>query len=303
MLGRKLTRSVLIALTMLALVAAGCANDSADNGADGDTKDGPAITVASFNFPESVLLAEIYAQTLEENGYDVERKLDLGSREVVFPAIESGEIDLIPEYIGSALSVGFEKETTPTDSDEGLEALKTEFEKIGVTVLDYAPGQDANAFVVTKTFADESDVESISDLADAGELTLGGPPECETRDTCFKGLQDTYGLDNLSFQVMPELSTRVTALENGDIQVALLFSTDPVILDKGWVSLEDDKGITPVENIVPVVNDEIVEAYGSELTDLLDSVSKRITTEVLLDLNRRVQLENEDPEDVASDWL
>jgi len=301
--GTRLTRTLLVPLMLVALVAGACADDGDGEGEAGGTREGPAITVASFNFPESVLLGEIYGQALEENGYEIERKHDLGSREVVFPAIESGEIDLIAEYIGSALSVGFEQETLPTDPDEGHDALSEEFEKIGVTVLDYAPAEDKNTFVVTKEFADEHSLENISDLADAGDVTLGGPPECETRDTCFKGLEETYGLDNLEFQVMPEQSTRVSALESGDIHVALLFSTDPVIVDRGWVALEDDETITPVENVVPVVNDEVVAAYGTEFTDVLNTVSKRITTDVLLELNKRVQLDNEDPEDVARDWL
>ncbi len=297
-----LTRKLLAPLMLGALVVGGCASDQTPDDAGG-TREGPAITVASFNFPESVLLAEIYGQALEENGYEIERKHDLGSREVVFPAIERGEVDIIPEYIGSSLSIGFGQETTPTDADGGHEALTEEFEKIGVTVLDYAPAEDKNVFVVTKDFADEHGLENVSDLADAGEVTFAGPPECEERDTCFKGLEDEYGLDNLDFQVMPEQSTRVSSLEGGDIQLALLFSTDPIIVEKGWVALEDDKNITPVENVVPVVNDEVVEAYGEELTDVLNAVSQRITTEVLLDLNKRVQLDNEDPEDVARDWL
>lgn len=295
--GTRLVCKLIVPLVALVLVTGACATD------DGAGENGPVITVASFNFPESTLLAEIYAQTLEENGFPVERRLDLGSREVIFPAIENGELDLIAEYVGSALSVGFGEEATPTDPDEGHEALTEAFEEIGVTVLDYAPAENKNSFVVTEAFADEHGLEAISDLADAGEVTLGAPPECETRDTCYQGLQETYGLDDVRFQVMPEQSTRVAALEDGDIQLALLFSTDPVILERGWVTLEDDMGITPVENIVPVVNDEIVEAYGQELRDTINGVSARITTEVLLDLNRRVQLENEDPDQVASDWL
>ncbi len=295
-------RRLLAPFMLAALLMSGCASDEGGDDAGG-SREGPTITVASFNFPESVLLAEIYGQALEENGYEIERKHNLGSREVVFPSIEKGDIDLIPEYIGSALSVGFGVETVPTDSDEGHEALTAQFKAKGVTVLDYAPAEDKNVFVVTKDVADENNLETISDLAEAGEVTFGGPPECEDRDTCFKGLEDEYGLDNLKFQVMPEQSTRVSALESGDIQLALLFSTDPIIVEKGWVALEDDKKITPVENVVPVVNDEVVEAYGEELTDVLDSVSKRITTDVLLELNQRVQSDNEDPEDVAKDWL
>lgn len=286
-------------VALVALVAAACATEEPPN----DEPSGPTITVASFNFSESVLLAEIYAQALEDQDYPVDKRLDLGSREVIFPAIESGELDLLPEYVGSALSVGFESETTPTDADEARAELQTSFSELGVTVLQYAPGQNTNVFVVTSEFAESNELTSIGDLSEVDEVVLGAPPECEERDTCLIGLRETYGLENVTFEVMPEQSTRVAALNSGDIDLALLFSTDPVILQEEWVPLTDDQGMIPVENIVPVINDEIIDAYGSDLTEVINGVTARITTAVLLELNGRVQLEQDDPEDVARDWL
>lgn len=264
--------------------------------------DGPTITVSSFNFGESVILAEIYGQALEANGYPIERNLNLGSRELIFPEIESGAIDFLPEYLGSAISVGFGEEA-PTDPEEALQTLTDLFADVGVTVLEPAPGQDKNVFVVTGDFAEENGVSTVSDLADLGELTLGGPPECEDRGTCYAGLVDTYGLDNLSFESIQEGSARIAALESGEIDITLLFSTQPVITERGFVALDGTDEIIAPENIVPVVSDEVADAYGEEMVPLVNSISELITTEVLLDLNGRVELEAQNPEDVATDWL
>ena len=286
-------------LVALALIVAACGDD--DSG-DGAPKDGPTINVASFNFPESVILAEIYAQALEAEGYPVERNLNLGSRELIFPDLESGAIGFLPEYLGSSIGVGF-GETPPTDEDDAVETLTGLFADQGITVLEPAPGQDKNVFVVTGDFADENDVSSVQDLAGIDGIVLGGPPECEERDTCYRGLVDTYGLDNLGFEAIQEGSARVAALEAGDIQLALLFSTQPVIAEKGFVALEGTEDIIAPENIIPVVNTEIVDAYGEDFVELINDISEEITTEVLLDLNGRVELQAQDPADVAADWL
>ncbi len=306
-------------LLALALIATGCGAAGEDttttptgtpDGATtptgaGGAADGPTITVASFNFPESVILAEIYAQALEHQGYPVEKRLDLGSRELILPELQGGGIDLLPEYVGSALSVAFEGEAT-SDTQETLERLREAYEAEGyeVTVLEPSPGEDKNVFAVTEAFAQEHGLETISDLAEVdGTVTLGGPPECENRDTCLVGLTETYGLDNVEFEPIQEGSARVASLESGDIDVALLFSTQPVIDERGFVVLEDDQGIIPAENVVPVVSNEVVEAYGAEMTSLLDSITERIETQTLLDLNAEVELEAEDPGDVAREWL
>lgn len=297
------------ALMALLLVAAACGGGSggdttttAGGGETTTTGDGPTINVASFNFPESVILAEIYAQALEANDYPVERNLNLGSRELVFPELQSGAIDLLPEYLGSAIAVGFGEEA-PTDPDQALQTLRDLFAEQGVTVLDPAPGEDKNVFVVTADFASENGVSTVSDLAGVGPVTLGGPPECEERQTCYAGLVESYGLDNLSFEAIQEGAARVAALESGEIQLALLFSTQPVIAEKGFVALEGTEEIIAPENITPVVSNEILDAYGDDLVALINEISALITTDVLLDLNGRVELDAQNPEDVATDWL
>lgn len=288
-------------LVAFALVAAACG--SGDDASE--PKDGPTITVGSFSFGESVILAQIYAQALETNGYAVDlSKLEAGSREIVKPAIESGEIDLVPEYVGSALEVGFGGEPS-SDTDETLALLRTAFAASGVAVLDAAPAQDKNGIVVTQALADELSLSKISDLADhAADLVFGGPPECPTRPRCLIGLDDTYGLVFSEFKALDGGGPlTVAALEGGEIDVALLFTTDGVIAAKGFVLLDDDGGLQPAENIVPVIRQEILDAYGDGLSDLLNDVSAKITTEELTEMNRRFGSDLIDADVVAKEWL
>ncbi|GGI04853.1 ABC transporter substrate-binding protein [Egicoccus halophilus] len=265
-----------------------------------EVPDGPEIVVSSFNFPESTILAEIYGQVLEDRGYPVGRELDLGARELIFPELSAGNLDLLPEYLGSALVVGFGEEA-PEDVDRGVEALRDAFEADGVSVLEPAPAENANAFVTSDTFADEHGVSTLEDLADVGTITFAGPPECEERDTCLLGLTEGYGLD-VQFESIQEAGARLAALQAGDVDLILLFSTDAVLADESLVHLDDPDAIVPPENIVPVVRTEIVDAYGDDLVGLIDDVSSSITTEVLIELNTRAQ-EGLAPDQIAGDWL
>jgi osmoprotectant transport system substrate-binding protein len=302
---RRRLRHLLAPLTALALLLAACGNDGNgdDNGDDGDQAaavDGPTITVTSFNFPESTILAEVYAQALEDAGYDVARELDLGSRELIFPELAAGNLDLVPEYLGSALMVGF-GEDAPDDVESGAEALRAAFEEDGVTALDPAPAENANAFVTSADLVEEHGLSTVADLEALGTVTFAGPPECETRDTCLLGLTEVYGLD-VSFQSIQEPAARLAALEAGEVDLILLFSTDSVLAEDSLVMLEETEGIVPPENIVPVVRTEVVDAYGDELVALLDSVTERITTETLVELNAQAD-EGTAPATIAGDWL
>ncbi len=284
------------AVLALALVATACG--SGDGAVDGEP-----IKVASFNFNESVIVAEIYAQGLEANGYEVERKLNLGNREVVKPALESGEIDLVPEYIGSL--AGFLGVEQTADSAAMWEAAKAAFEELGVTLLQYSPAQDKNAYVVTAETASELGLSTVSDLQPvAGELRFGGPPECPERPLCLIGLTDVYGLEFAEFVPLDSAGPiTIAALEGGDIDVALLFSTQGIIAANGWVSLEDDKGLNPADNLAPAIRTEVVDAYGDDLVALLESYSEALTTEDLTELNKRADLDQEDPALLAEEWL
>jgi osmoprotectant transport system substrate-binding protein len=285
----------------VALIAAACGSGD-DAGGDG-TVEGDPIRVASFNFNESAIVAEIYAQGLEANGYQIERQLNLGAREVVKPALESGEIDLVPEYTG-AVGASLDVEQT-ADPDAMWAASRAAFEDLGVTLLAYSPAQDKNAYVVTGETAEEFGLSTVSDLQPvAGEMTFGGPPECPERPQCLQGLQEVYGLEFAEF-VPLDVGGPITvaALEGGDIDVGLLFTTSGVISANSWVSLEDDMGLNPAENVVPAIRTEVVDAYGDELVALLDSYSEALTTEDLTAMNARADLEQEDPALIAEEWL
>jgi len=295
---RKMFRSRVVGATMVAfaLVVSAC-------GSGGDTTDGPTITVGSTNFGEQLILGEIYASVLEDAGYDVERKFNLGTREVVNPALKSGEIDLLAEYTGTLLT--FEGGTSSTDSDQTWNDLKDAIADDGLLALAYAPAQDKNGFVVTAETAAELGVTKMSDLAAFnGTLVLGGPPECPDREFCLIGLQGVYGLDFADFKPLDVGgSLTVAALEGGEIDLGLLFTSDGVIAAKGFVLLEDDMNLQPAENIVPIANQETFDAYGDDLIDLINEVTQVITTAELSDLNKRYGLDAEDPETLANEWL
>jgi osmoprotectant transport system substrate-binding protein len=285
-------------LVALALLAAACGS-----GEDSGTKEGPTITVGSANFPENALVAEIYAQVLENDGYPVERNLNIGQREVYAPALESGELDLVPEYVGTALSVVFGGSPT-ADSEATTEALREAWAPAGISVLDPAPAQDKNGVVVRQDTADELDLSEVSDLVDHPDLVLGGPPECPEREFCLIGLTEVYGLSFADFKPLDSGGPlTVAALEGGEIDVAILFTSDGVIAAKGFVLLEDDEGLQPAENLTPVIRTEMLDAYGDDLADLLNDISAELTTEELSEMNRRIGIDGDDPDQVAADWI
>jgi osmoprotectant transport system substrate-binding protein len=302
-MSRARTRRILAASLATALVATACGNGNGNGDDDtaADVPDGPTIDVSSFNFPESEILGEIYAQALEDEGYPVDRTLNLGARELIYPDLLEGEITLVPEYLGSALVVWFEQDP-PADVDSGVSSLREAFEPEGVSVLEPAPAENNQAFVVTSAFAEEHGLSSIADLADAGDVTFAGPPECEGRDTCYQGLVDLYGLDNVTFESIQEASARLAALDAGDVEMILLFSTDAPLAGEELVVLEDAEGMLPPENITPVIRSEALDAYGDQLQDLLDRVTAALTTESLQQMNAEAS-EGRSASEIAGDWL
>ena len=165
-----------------------------DNGVPGDLKATGSITVGGSNFAESEIAAELYAQALETAGVDVSKKLQIGAREVYYPALKSGDIDVIPEFIGTLLTVIY-KGTPTNDVDETVAALREKTKADNISILEPSPADSVNTFVVTQETADKYELESVSDLAGVEDsLTLGGPPECPKREPCLLGLEETYGL-------------------------------------------------------------------------------------------------------------
>jgi len=267
------------------------------------------IKIGSDGFYESKLVAEMYAQVLEADGYTVERSLGLGPRAVTTPAIETGQIDLKPEYLGSGLAF-FDATKTSSDPDANKAALQEALKTVGggITVLGYTPGEDTNAFVVRADTAAKYSLTKISDLtAVQDELTWGLPPECETNPLCAGALKDLYGINYppAKLQALGACDAPMAeALNGGAIDVAELCSTQPAISQFGFVVLEDDKGTQPAENLAPIVRDDYLAKVDKDaFAKLLDAVSAKLTTAELTKLGVEVAVNNRDVEDVATEWL
>jgi osmoprotectant transport system substrate-binding protein len=264
------------------------------------------ITVGSFDFPESALLAYLYAGALSARGYPVRVLPDLGSRELVDPALMTGLVQLVPEYAGSALefaSLGREHATASVAST--IRALERWMGERGVIVAQPAAAQDANAIVVTAATAARYRLRTVSDLAAvAPALVFGGPPECPERPYCLAGLRRAYGLRFRAFVALDAGGPLTRqALRAGDISVALLFTTDPTIREQHLVVLADNRGLQPAENVVPVVGRAAAERYGPGLFAALNAVSARLATPALTALDAQVELDGRAPGIVAERWL
>src|SRR5215472_8835502 len=267
--------------------------------------DGGTVVVASFNFPESELLAAIYGLAIRQAGIPVRLELNLGPRELVRPALEQGLADLVPEYVGTALnSMQPDARVAWADPAAVRNALAVAFTGWHIRVLTPAAAQDQNGVVVTRATAARFHLRTVSDLRRvAGRLTIGGTPECPKRPYCLPGLRSVYGLEFAAFEPFDTLPQRVTALLDGVVDVAVLTTTDGNLATGDLVLLADDRHLQPAENVVPVVTDSAAARYGKRLTGALDEVSSRLTTNALLFLNWRVQVAGDDVVSEARAWL
>jgi osmoprotectant transport system substrate-binding protein len=264
-----------------------------------------AITVASFNFPESELLADVYAAALRQGGYDVRTARALGPRELVDPALARGLVELVPEYAGTALQfLSLGRAKVNPDVAASHSQLERTLDGSTMTALAPAPAQDANAVVVTPETAEKYRLRTISDLARvADRLAFGGPPECPSRPLCLQGLRAKYGLRFKSFLALDAGGPLTRqALEQGQIDVGLMFTTEPLLVNGGLIELEDDRALQPAENVTPLMHRQTVNRFGPKLTGLVDRVSSRLTTDALRNLNSLVAM-GERPSVVASRWV
>ena len=300
--GRRLT-AVLLAGPLLAALLTACQSGAGSAG-PARARAGPVV-VASFNFPESELLATIYGLAIRHAGIPVRLQLDLGPRELVEPALEQGLVGLVPEYLGTALtSVAPHPGVTMTDPAAVRAALARAFAAWNVAVLTPAPAQDQNGVAVTHATAARLHLRTVTDLRRAaGSLALGGPPECPSRPYCLPGLRSAYGLRFARFLSFGTESERVTALNDGVVNAAVLFTTDGNLADGSLVLLADNRHLQPAENVVPVITQQALARYGRRLTTAVNAVSAQLTSAELLFLNWRIEVAGRGVLAEARAWL
>lgn len=285
------------AAALLALSACGGGTPASQSTAKASSG---TVVVGSANFPENVLLGEIYAQAMEGKGVKVEKKLNIGSREVYFRALKKGELSMLPEYNGALLTY-LDPKAAATTTDETNTQLKSKLPS-GIVPLDSAEAQDKDSVVVTKETAQKNKLATLADLKPvAGKMVFGGPPEFKTRKQGIVGLKSEYGLNFKSFKSLDTAGPiTVSALSKGDIQAANLFTTDPAVLTKGFVVLKDPKNLFGAQNVTPIVNDKVVPANAKQI---MNQVSGKLTTAELISMMKQINVDKDDPADVAKEWL
>ncbi|MEH3137302.1 MAG: ABC transporter substrate-binding protein [Mycolicibacterium neoaurum] len=288
---------------LLTLVSAGCGSSNPLGGGQisGDLK---TIAVGSADFTESKIIAEIYAQALEANGFAISRQFGIGSRETYIPAVQDHSIDLIPEYTGNLLQY-FDKDATATTSDEVLLGLLRALPG-DLAILYPSPAEDKDTLAVSEAIAREWNLKTIADLAARSpEVKVGGPSEFQTRQTGLVGLQQKYGLQiaPANFIAISDGGgpATVQALTNGTVTAANIFSTSPAIEKNNLVVLEDPENVFLAANVVPLVASQ---KMSNELKTVLDAVSAKLTTEDLIELNGSVEGNSGvDPDEAAQKWI
>lgn len=304
----------LVAAVLALLVTSACGDDDplADEGSGGSGSDGDkgTLVLGGQDFTEMQIMASIYQLLLEDAGYTVDTQL-VSTRKVYLRDLQNGKIDIVPEYAGSitdelnlAANGPDAEQVSSNDIDETMTALRDLLEPDGLTALEPAEATDQNAFATTTDFAEENDLTTLSDLGALGQpITLAAAEDCSSRPDCAIGLEDVYGIE--LEEVLPlGFGTPQTkdAVTSGEAQLGLVGTSDGTLEQLGLQILEDDKGLQVSQNLVPVVSQEVVE-NNPDVADTLNQLSSELTTEDLAEMNAAVDVERQQPEDVARTFL
>jgi len=307
---RRFSVIALSLIAVLGLIATGCGDDKVQSdpvkkadGTETTKKEGPTIIIAQQDFPEQDVLAQVYGQALAAEGYTVEFKKLGGFRDLLFAGFASSQVNFAPEYAASMLEFLNKKKGEATPEITATAAkLQTYLDPLKLTALNAAPALDRNSLVVTPNGKAKA-IKKMSELTP--DLRLGGFQDCPTNPFCIAGITTKYGIDlSSNFQALDgDGPLTVAALENGEIDVAVLTSTNGAIQRNGWVILDDDKGLFGADNVIPVVSNTLVEKYGKDMATLVNNISAKITTAALTDMNNRFQNDKQPAEEVAKEFL
>ncbi len=263
-----------------------------------------SLTVGSKNFTEQFILGEIYAQALQAAGYKVKKDLNLGSELVAYKSLRSGDVDAYPEYTGTSLTSFFKVkiEDVPKDQAQAYNDAKAAYAKVGITALPTTPFENTYRMAITKAKAAElGNPTKISDIADdAKNMTVNGFPECRQRIDCLLGVEQGYGV---KFKKFLPGENKFQILDNGDADIAFVFTTDGPLSSDKYVILDDDKSIFPPYNISFGVRDDVAQKLGAEGQKVVTDVQKYMTEDIMQELNARVDIDKQEPAKVAADYL
>ncbi|WP_447039334.1 ABC transporter substrate-binding protein [Streptomyces sp. DSM 118878] len=299
---RTLLGGLLATASVPALAACGGGITSLDGGGGGGGGGGSSkngVTIGTANFTENQVLGYLYAAALEAAGVKTKVRPNLGTREILIPALRGGDIDLLPEYQGALLHY-LDPKAKVTEEGEMQNALAVALPR-GLQILPYGRAEDSDAFVVTRDTAKQYGLKTLADLAEHnGKLVIGAAPEVKKRTVGVVGLKDVYGVEFKEFKSLDSSGPLVKgALRKGDVDVANLFTTDTDIAAEKWVVLTDPKNLIPGQHIVPLIADRKAD---STVRKALARLGALLTTEQLTELNRLVDKDKKDPQDVADDW-
>jgi osmoprotectant transport system substrate-binding protein len=309
----KIKQSVVgVGLGIAALLLAACGGNNnplgeasssqpAATGSSAGSAAAAPIVVGSADFTESQILAEIYSQALKAKGVESSTKLGIGSREIYIKALQDGSITAVPEYTGNLL-LNFDANATATTAEEVEKSLPAVLPQ-GLKVLKSSPAVDQDVYVVTKEFSAQNGINSLEDLKKiASTSTLGGPPELEKRAYGPPGLEKIYGAKFKAFRPYAKYPPKISDLDNNKIQVATFFTTDAVISEKGYVQLQDPQSMILPQNVIPLVRSDVADNATTAVA-ALDAVQAALTTEELMQLDKKVDSEHQEPAQVAGEWL
>jgi osmoprotectant transport system substrate-binding protein len=312
---RKIQTPMLMVLLLAVLAVFGlaaCGGDDDDSASSGDQKSSsssdqpgkgkPAVTLGTKDFTEEFVLGELYKQALEAKGYKVNLKKNIGSTEIIDKALTSGQIDGYPEYLGVSVAVVARKDIVPKSDQQTYDLAKKFYEGRGQTISQQTPFFDVDAIATTKDFADKNSLKTVADLKKLKSFTVGARPEFKSRFQGLKGMQSEYGLNNAKFKQLA-LGIQYQALDGGDVDSANVFSTDAQLASGKYTVLEDPKGVFGYQHVAMVMDQKKNDALGPEFFQTIDEVSKLLTNDAMISMNKAVALDKQPEAAVAKKFL
>jgi osmoprotectant transport system substrate-binding protein len=301
---------LLAVLAVFGLAACGGDDDDSSSGSsdnqqsssDQPGKGKPAVTLGTKDFTEEFVLGELYKQALEAKGFKVNLKKNIGSTEIIDKALTSGKIDGYPEYLGVSVAVVAKKDIIPKSDQQTYDLAKSFYEGRGQTISQQTPFFDVDAIATTKDFATKNKLKSVADLKKLGSFTVGARPEFKSRYQGLKGMQKVYGLTNAKFKQLA-LGIQYQALDSGDVDSANVFSTDAQLASGKYTVLQDPKGVFGYQHVAMVMDTKKNDALGPDFFGTIDSVSKLLTNDAMISMNKAVAIDKQDEADVAKKFL